>query len=352
MSTTENVEQLHHELAGFIHAKDDEGVRRVYRELIRAGRSRLEVIDEVIHFAAGHYADENAVADADLTSWANLPDEIESNVADNAAAHEATRQVRLLGGHLSALRRTVLRPLLFAIATLALLSVSGLILLHWIEEKRSAATAPLSPATALDASASGSLGAGQVSMRSQPDGATSNGVSDPLMVNSAFAFASAPPPDEDRLSMPESGTTLIVAAPDLAIARGPSPSTSSLFGGVAPGARAAAVGTPKSSTSQVSRPDRRNSIWRASRERRHPAGENGSLRDHHAAGGTANTAGAVGGGATRMAGATTGGTVDAAGQIVSGTVGVLTDQALYLPPAAPTCPHGYMLDVAGCYRAR
>lgn len=352
MSTTENVEQLHHELAGFIHAKDDEGVRRVYRELIRAGRSRLEVVDAVIHLAAGHDAGKNAFAGADLALSATLPGEIGSNAADDAAGQEATRQVRHPGGHLSALRRTVLRPLLFAIATLTVVSLSSLILLHRIEENRSAATAPQPPATAPDASASGSLGAGQVSALSQWSAATSNGVLDLLMVNSAFTFASAPPPDGDSLSTPESGTTLIVAGPDLAIARGLSPSNSSSFGGVAPGATADAVGTPKSSTSQVSRSDRRNSLRRAPGERRRRAGENGSLRDHHAAGRAANTTGAIGSGASGMAGATAGGVVDAAGQTVGGTVGASTDQALYRPPPAPTCPQGYMRDVAGCYRAR
>jgi DNA-binding FadR family transcriptional regulator len=44
----ESVEKLHRELADFIRAKDDEGLRRVYRELLRTGRSRPEIIDEVI----------------------------------------------------------------------------------------------------------------------------------------------------------------------------------------------------------------------------------------------------------------------------------------------------------------
>ena len=202
-----------------------------------------------------------AFADADLAPSATLLDEIESNTADNAADQEATRPVSLVGGHFigaapdgsapTAIRhrnpprgkrercnpptsdrgktRTLLRPHPH--------------LQQWLQMHRRAEASEPNGRVA--------------SARSQQSGALSNDVSDALMVNSALA--SAPPPGEDDLSTPQSGTTLIAAAPDLAIAREPSPSIASLFGGVTPGARAA-VGTPRSSARQVSRPDRRNSI--------------------------------------------------------------------------------------------
>ena len=43
-----NVEELYGELAKRIHAKDDEGVRRVFRELLDAGRSRQEIMSEIV----------------------------------------------------------------------------------------------------------------------------------------------------------------------------------------------------------------------------------------------------------------------------------------------------------------
>jgi hypothetical protein len=337
----ENVEQLHRELADRIDAKDDEGVRRVYRELLRAGRSRLEVIDEVIQLVAGHDTGENAVDGANRTSSAALQDEIVSNTADNVAAQECARQV---GGHLLPLRWAVLRPLLFAVATLPVVSVSGLILLHGTEQYRAAATAPPPSATASDASASGSIGTGFDAVAEAASIATSKGVLGAPISNAAVA--SAPPPDGDDLSTPQSGTALIVATPDLAIAREASLTISRVFGGVATGSTAT-VGTPKSSARQVNRPNRRNSNRRSSRERRRPAAENGSLGDNLPAGGVANTAGGVIGGAT-MSGTIAGGTVE----IVGGTIGVLTDHSPYPPPPAPTCPQGYMLDSGGCFPAR
>jgi hypothetical protein len=43
VSKTENIEQLERQLATFVSVKDDAGVRRIYRELLEAGRSRAEV---------------------------------------------------------------------------------------------------------------------------------------------------------------------------------------------------------------------------------------------------------------------------------------------------------------------
>src|SRR5439155_25720675 len=42
------LEGLYDELAKRIHAKDDEGVRRVFRELLDAGRSRQEIMSEIV----------------------------------------------------------------------------------------------------------------------------------------------------------------------------------------------------------------------------------------------------------------------------------------------------------------
>src|SRR4051812_8938441 len=48
MRDPEELEGLYDELAKRIHAKDDEGVRRVYRELLDAGRSRQEIMSEIV----------------------------------------------------------------------------------------------------------------------------------------------------------------------------------------------------------------------------------------------------------------------------------------------------------------
>ena len=42
------LEELYGELAKRIHAKDDEGVRRVFRELLDTGRSRQEIVSEIV----------------------------------------------------------------------------------------------------------------------------------------------------------------------------------------------------------------------------------------------------------------------------------------------------------------
>ena len=42
------LEGLYDDLAKRIHAKDDEGVRRVFRELLDAGRSRQEIMSEIV----------------------------------------------------------------------------------------------------------------------------------------------------------------------------------------------------------------------------------------------------------------------------------------------------------------
>src|SRR5437762_5858681 len=43
-----NLEELYGELAKRIHAKDDEGVRRVFRGLLDTGRSRQEIVSEIV----------------------------------------------------------------------------------------------------------------------------------------------------------------------------------------------------------------------------------------------------------------------------------------------------------------
>src|SRR4051812_27952726 len=51
MPTNEDVELLRSELADYVRRDDHEGVRRIYRELVAAGQTRHEVMDEVIHLA-------------------------------------------------------------------------------------------------------------------------------------------------------------------------------------------------------------------------------------------------------------------------------------------------------------
>src|ERR1043166_2056334 len=48
MRDPEELEGLYDELTKRIHAKDDEGVRRVFRELLDTGRSRQEIVSEIV----------------------------------------------------------------------------------------------------------------------------------------------------------------------------------------------------------------------------------------------------------------------------------------------------------------
>src|SRR4051812_41528471 len=51
MSAREDLDRLRQELAECIYTEDHEGVRRAYREMLRDGVSRQEVLDEVIRLA-------------------------------------------------------------------------------------------------------------------------------------------------------------------------------------------------------------------------------------------------------------------------------------------------------------
>jgi hypothetical protein len=53
VSKTENIEQLERQLATFVSVKDDAGVRRIYRELLEAGRSRAEVTAMLLRASSG-----------------------------------------------------------------------------------------------------------------------------------------------------------------------------------------------------------------------------------------------------------------------------------------------------------
>src|SRR4051794_34148464 len=51
MSAREDLHRLRQELAECIDSEDHDGVRRAYREMLRDGVSRHEVLDEVIRLA-------------------------------------------------------------------------------------------------------------------------------------------------------------------------------------------------------------------------------------------------------------------------------------------------------------
>jgi|HubBroStandDraft_2_1064218.scaffolds.fasta_scaffold68091_3 hypothetical protein len=298
----ESVEKLHRELADFIRAKDDEGLRRVYRELLRTGRSRPEIIDEVIHLVtARHDTPENTLNSSDLIGSARPRDKIELNTAehtrhliyraaealqrptdldssvietiakkapDDAVAQEGTRQVIHPGGHFPARRWTGRRPLVFTIAALAAASFGGLLLPH--EIKDIAATAPTATRTDWETSASGSVGAGWQATEQAASPTTSTGAPD---APAATVPAPASPSQGTLADNPSTllpGTAPTAATPDPAIPR--SSLASTVFGDGASGTKAT-VSVPSSSTHQVSRPDRRKSIRRSRRERRYRAAE-------------------------------------------------------------------------------
>ena len=53
VQVSEKVEELYNELAKHVHAKDDTEVRRVFRELLDTGRSRQEIVSEVVRLVEG-----------------------------------------------------------------------------------------------------------------------------------------------------------------------------------------------------------------------------------------------------------------------------------------------------------
>lgn len=177
---SDNSEQLSRELEHCIRAKDDEGVRRLYRHLLQVGRSRQEVIGDLIKVtAAKPDAARTTFSGADSIQAAPLRGEVETNTAEHAQhllyragtvlqsrtnlhppipgpavrkgadnlLTNAGPNVNRRDGHLLALRRTVLHPLFFGIAAVALVSVGGLLLQQPPEQKHSAATAFITTST-------------------------------------------------------------------------------------------------------------------------------------------------------------------------------------------------------------
>src|SRR5260221_4046768 len=96
-----NIEQLYDELSDHIRLKDDEGVRRVYRDLLHAGRSRSEVVGEVIRLGlVKHGTGEKIPGGGDLNGSETTNYKFEPNAAgrsyDLVFGHEniAIQQVR------------------------------------------------------------------------------------------------------------------------------------------------------------------------------------------------------------------------------------------------------------------
>lgn len=83
MGNSEDIDRLRHELADSIRLADDDGVRRAYQDLLRAGHSRKEIMDEVMSLATAsqhrpHVASEN-VAPFELRAPG---EEIRSRIAE------------------------------------------------------------------------------------------------------------------------------------------------------------------------------------------------------------------------------------------------------------------------------
>jgi hypothetical protein len=55
-SSSEDIERLHKELAEAIRIGDDEGMRRAYQQLLRAGQPRKQIMDKVIHLATSSHS--------------------------------------------------------------------------------------------------------------------------------------------------------------------------------------------------------------------------------------------------------------------------------------------------------
>jgi hypothetical protein len=93
-----NVEELYDELAKRIHAKDDEGVRRVFRKLLDTGRSRQEIVSEIVRLidarppnVAGN-SDKGRVArrafEQSQTEWRRKPSTWPDSAARNGAGQQ------------------------------------------------------------------------------------------------------------------------------------------------------------------------------------------------------------------------------------------------------------------------
>ena len=84
MDMAENIEQLYSELADFIRTKDDQGVRRVYRDLFQAGRTRSEVMGEVIRLnLATLYTVEGVPGRADPIGLKGVDSNLDPKGSDN-----------------------------------------------------------------------------------------------------------------------------------------------------------------------------------------------------------------------------------------------------------------------------
>ena len=191
MSASESVKHLHRELADFIQAKDDEGVRRVYRDLLQTGRSRQETMGDVIHLAtAGQDAPESTCDSPRLLVPTKSQDQGGSNAVeygdqsvqhsavvfqsptalyapkigsaaesafDNAGPEDPNLQKHLPIGHFPAPRRAVWRSLVLGGSILGLGGLSGAFVLHTSGRNYFGATTQLAAPTAQEIRATGAL---------------------------------------------------------------------------------------------------------------------------------------------------------------------------------------------------
>ena len=249
ISASESIKHLHRELADFIQAKDDEGVRRVYRDLLRTGRSRQETMGDVIHLAtAGQDASESPCDSPRLLVPTKSQDQGASNVVkhrdqfiqhppvvfqsptnlyapvigsktesafDNAGPEDPNLQEHLPIGHFPAPQWTVWRSLVLGVSILALGGLSGVLVLHTSGRNYSGATTQIAAPTAQEIRAAGaqSPAAGAASV------ATLNGAADvapePPIPPNRYEPSSTPSPAISRAATTRVATISGAVDPDV-----------------------------------------------------------------------------------------------------------------------------------------
>jgi len=185
MSIAQNLQQLHGELAAFVIAKNEEGIRRAYRELLRLGRSQQELLDEIIRISASAPKPKGTSAenlnpvnpserDEELGPAA-MPELPRTSISQRSPDHVTAAQLTSLfhveetkdqiGHHPGnpAFRRPFAKPLIIT-ALIAAVSIAGVFVFQGDASTPSVATNP-SAGTSLDQiEPNGTAGAGAQSL--------------------------------------------------------------------------------------------------------------------------------------------------------------------------------------------